>query len=552
MVWRKLGDVGDVGNLNESSDSILDPPFLVQSPGEPDQAAGAPSSANPTPPFSQGPAHSYSLAQPQPQMASTPLASAPVRPVQSLQSQGNPHNDPNLKLTVQAGERNPMTSTRLSQGPNYHSGLNNNNNQQQQQHLRQQPSYLINQQHHHQQRPSLNYGPSGPQSSNPQHHHMNTPGSKPSMPPAQFPPSSFAPIHSNHSQSQRPPPLSLPQYANSSSGGPSAFSSAKDIQQRPLSSPTKSLSDHLPFSHPSFQHHQQHQHLPAVSAPHPRQGDHHRPQFSHGQPPQQSSVPQGHPQSSQTAHPSMPTRTSSAPQRPPYQNLQQQQQQQQQHQLSRPSGQQDSGIGSSHQPSTVRLLGAPGNRSRSAETADKARSAGQASGYQRAAPGGPPQLQQSASHRNVGPNSRYDMDAGPTHNQPKPRGGSEDVLSYEKRGMLSSRDSAPPNPSSSDSNPYGPLPYSQEGIKTSGFRAYPPQPSLLPSQSASSWGMAPRPTDRVGPNPVQSQPPNSHRGTSGVVQPNLAVPPAQNKGPHGKRFQEQEWRQTYLDDSDTL
>ncbi|XP_059139511.1 uncharacterized protein LOC131927739 isoform X2 [Physella acuta] len=62
VVWRKLGDVGDVGRFNDSTDSILDPPYLSDSPGKPPSMA-----------------YSNYIPQPQPQMASTPL-SATVKP----------------------------------------------------------------------------------------------------------------------------------------------------------------------------------------------------------------------------------------------------------------------------------------------------------------------------------------------------------------------------------------------------------------------------------------------------------------------------------------
>ncbi|GFS23380.1 coiled-coil domain-containing protein 85C-like [Elysia marginata] len=539
VVWRKLGDVGDVGNLNESSDSILDPPFIAQSPGDLNQAGGAASPTGPTPAFSQGQAHSYNLAQPQPQMASTPLAFTPGRGTQNPQSsgnlhQGNIHNEANFMPMLPPGEKNPMP--RPSQEAPYQSAQNQQQ-QHQHQHQRQQSLNYLHQ-HQHQQS-SLSHGLSGPHSSNIPHTHTIAPGSKPFMQ-HQFPPTSFAPVQATNNQGMRPPPLSLPHHSNNSSA---------TIQQRPLSSPTKSLSEHLPFSHPNFQHHQQ-PHLnqpghrqspdsmPAVSSS-LRQGDQ-RPQFPQGQPPQQSTGPQDHPRSLSSS-------SSHAPHRPPYQNQQQQQQHYHHHH------QQEKPTGSSHQPAIVRLLGAPGNRGRSAESTDRSRSGSQASGYQRTAPGGPPQPQQPAPYRNVGPNVRPGIDAGSFHNQPKPRS-SDEAVPYEKRGLLSNRDPAPPNPLSSDPSPYGPLGYSHDALKTSGFRAYPPQPAVLPNQPAPGWG-GPRPTnatDRASLNPGQPPPPNSHRGNPGAMKPNLSAPPVQNQGPQGKRFQQQEWRQTYLDDSDTL
>ena len=470
-------------------------------------------------------------------MASTPLATAPLRTVQNPQNsdnlnQSSLHNDTHLKPMQQAGDRNPVLRHTLEQP--YQAGLNN-------QQQRQQSLYYLNQQQQHQQHQqhhALGQGLSGPQNANSTPPHYHEASSKPVLQNL-FPPTSFAPVQSNHNQNHRPPPLSLPHHISNSSGGSSAFSSAKDIQQRPPSSPTKSLSDHLPFSHPNFQHHfshpshqQQLTSMPAVSASH-RQGDQ-RPHIPQGQPPQLQTASQGQHQISQAPHRSLSSSSSNAPLR-----FQQNQQHHQQ--------QQDNPIGISHQPAPVRLLGAPGNRGRSAETVDKSRTGGQGSNYQRSGPGGPPHPQHSVSYRNVGSNLI-------SHNQPKPRG-PDDALPYEKRGMLSDRDPGPRNPSSLDSSPYGHMAYTQDGLKPTGFRAYPPQPSLLPSQSAPTWGMGPRPTnatDRAGLNPGQPPPPNSHRGNPSFIQPNIAAPPVQSKGVHGKKIQEQEWRQTYLDDSDTL
>ncbi|CAL1537570.1 unnamed protein product [Lymnaea stagnalis] len=71
VVWRKLGDVEDFGSFNDSSDSILDPPYIP----------GSLSKANA--PLSTGlaPAH----IQPQPQMASTPMAA--VTKTQTVRNQ---------------------------------------------------------------------------------------------------------------------------------------------------------------------------------------------------------------------------------------------------------------------------------------------------------------------------------------------------------------------------------------------------------------------------------------------------------------------------------
>ncbi|RUS88159.1 hypothetical protein EGW08_004056 [Elysia chlorotica] len=554
VVWRKLGDVGDVGNLNESSDSILDPPFLTQSPGNPDQPVTSSPLGPPQPFTGQSQAHSHSLAQPQPQMASTPLASGPVRTVPQHGdnlNQGGLHNDPHLKSMQQSGgDRNPVPRPAVEPQPHYQTGQVN------QQQQRQHSPYYLNQQQQQQQH-SPGPGLSSAQSSNPLHPRVDEPGPRPVMH-NQFLPTSFASAHSNHNQSQRPPPLSLPHYVHNNSGGSGAYSSAKETQQKPPSSPTKSLSDHLPpYSHPSFQHHQQQQQQHpsyqqqqpssnvAAFAPHRQGGDQRAPLPL----PQQQTAPHpGHQhqsaQASQVPHAHRSLSSSSSPNAP----LRPQQNQQHHHQQQKQAQDNTVGVGgTAQQPAPVRLLGAPGNRGRPAHAVDKSRDGG---GQQRAAPGGPPhpQHQHLANYRQAGPSV-----AAP-HNQLNKARGPDDPLMYEKRGMLSSRDPAPRNPPSSDSNPYGPMAYSQDGLKSSGFRAYPPQPPLLPSQPAPGWGMGPRPThatDRAALNP--GQPPNSQRGNpSAIMPPNSSAPPVQNKGPRGNRFQEQEWRQTYLDDSDTL
>lgn len=81
VVWRKLGDVGDVVSFNDSLDSLLEPP-AIPSDSSPSPRSG-PVSAMPPPASlpSQGQhnqhnqSHSFTVSHPQPQMASTPLAS---------------------------------------------------------------------------------------------------------------------------------------------------------------------------------------------------------------------------------------------------------------------------------------------------------------------------------------------------------------------------------------------------------------------------------------------------------------------------------------------
>lgn len=68
VVWRKLGDAGDIGSFNESSDSITEPPFVPDTGSKPDVTSSTDL------PYAQSLVNGYIGTQPQPQMTSTPLS----------------------------------------------------------------------------------------------------------------------------------------------------------------------------------------------------------------------------------------------------------------------------------------------------------------------------------------------------------------------------------------------------------------------------------------------------------------------------------------------
>ncbi|KAI8784341.1 trithorax group protein osa isoform X1 [Biomphalaria glabrata] len=83
-----------------------------------------------------------------------------------------------------------------------------------------------------------------------------------------------------------------------------------------------------------------------------------------------------------------------------------------------------------------------------------------------------------------------------------------------------------------------------------GFRAYPPQLTSMPTQPI-AWQGSARPPD-IGRSNYAQEPPARAAPYLSEPMPQTSVPTMQARGVTTKKFQEQEWRQTYLDDSDTL
>ncbi|KAH9519025.1 Coiled-coil domain-containing protein 85C [Bulinus truncatus] len=91
VVWRKLGDIEDVGTFNESSDSFLNSPYSPEKPVLPSMLSGP--------------------VNPQPQMASTPLT-GPVKSAQMRNQQSQFTSNQNLSYSnTQRPDRQHPSST---------------------------------------------------------------------------------------------------------------------------------------------------------------------------------------------------------------------------------------------------------------------------------------------------------------------------------------------------------------------------------------------------------------------------------------------------------
>ena len=139
----------------------------------------------------------------------------------------------------------------------------------------------------------------------------------------------------------------------------------------------------------------------------------------------------------------------------------------------------------------------------------------------------------------------------PTIQQQRPRSRGENM--YEDMSVSVERDqrsgqrtgrTTSTGPPHGSQVPPGPPPNTQS---IQGFRAYPP-PASQGGQNLAPWRI-------IG----ADEPRRDVRNMGGYHPPPAPTPrgnygkfPAQDRGAHSKRFQEQEWRQTYLDDSDTL
>ncbi|CAG5126851.1 unnamed protein product [Candidula unifasciata] len=494
VVWRTLGDVEDIGSFNESSDSIQEPPFVAElaPPGKP----SVPSSSDQT--YGQGHTFAYTNTQTAAKQSNVgghfPAATAGPA---SFQPQ------PQRKVfpkPVQDSKQQQVSQLLYSQGYS-DSGMRNN-----------QGSAT--------ERLGIDRNRSGSykqsveraddQKSQDQKHPSHTVLDAGGKPHAQQLPT--------HLQHQQPPPLSSRDYQQSL---PDSGSNIYPGHQRPaeLSARSAPLPVHFQQPQPSTIHQHSQSSTAVATHAHPshrpadlnaRPGDH----PLHYQPPQHlpsSSIPGNqrivdsstNKLQNERGHSQHNDANSFAGNQP----------QQQRNTKAYP-----------HQQ--VKLLDAPGTSRH----------------FQRSAP-----TQGQVHSRD---SVREDSSLGQTrlHSRGDPAYSERNSSERDPQLHLASRSlssSTLPN----TSNVQIPV-QNLQGVKSaqnskgpSVFRAYPPQLASLPAQSVSSRG-----SQNQEMSSGSSQ--NQQDATRGIY---ISGNHPQNKGSlAGKRLQESEWRQTYLDDSDTL
>ncbi|XP_005106934.1 trithorax group protein osa isoform X2 [Aplysia californica] len=609
VVWRKLGDVGDVGSFNESSDSLLDPPFVPDSPIKPNTSVmSAPGGG-----VSHGQAHSHSVSQPLPQMASTPLAAYsraghpepasagaaaqpmdaqpqhkpqerpphqhqqhPFRPPQEV-GQGQPHlplqNPPGPHPSHPAARgREPHTPTSqphsFPQPPPPRPGdLDVRGG-------RQDPAVTERERYIAENEMNFRYSMENP-------HHPPPPPPPPTWreedrrnPDQKFPPYYPSDNRARPNQQQQQPsypghpqatqmhpqqPARTPPHHGDGPGYPHHPDRPVDMGARDPNHPDRAvvMGARDPNPAPSYHHQGPRDHAPAR---------HQERQPAQPPPPV---VPRAHDQQQQQRHPSS-SQGYPHPGAPPLKHGGEGNNPGPGRYPQQPAGQGRNNPPPpfSHQP--VRLLDAPGVHRHNTATSE--------SGH--------------GLHKMMNQPQRKDDPGPPPLSQPRPRSRGENR--YEDRHSaerdqkpnhptsrsMSSASSSTPSAHAASGHPQGqsmpPPPVSSHpsggGQGIAGFRAYPP-PQSKPGAPPPSWRggaggtemrAAPGGGGGYPPGPAASGGGGYPQGQMGVgggggygpgptPRPGYGNAPVQGRaGGNPKRFQEQEWRQTYLDDSDTL
>lgn len=499
-MWRTLGDVEDIGSFNESSDSIQEPPFVAElSPaGQPD----VPSNSDQQ--YGQGHTFAYTNTQPgtkQPNVGSQfpPATAGPA----SYQQQSQRHNFSKPMPELKQHQSNQLLYSQSDSGmrnkqssASERLAIDRNRNSSYKQPIDRADDWKPQDQKH------------------PSHIPLDTSGK------------SQAQQHPSHLQLQQPPPPSSHDYQQSL---PDSGSNIYSVHQRPTDLAARSAHPSTHFQHPQpapiHQHQQSLTDITTLSHPSQRPADLNARSADHPQHYQQRPSPPQHVSSS-----SIPGNQNQRIVDSGTSKLQNERGNPQNNELN--SGAIHAGNQPQHQRNTkayphqqVKLLDAPGTGRH----------------FQRPAP------TQGQVHSRDVVREEGSLLQTRLHSRGDAAYTERNSSERDTQSHLTSR-SVPSStlPNSSNSQlPAQTLQSVKSTQNTKGpsvFRAYPPQLTSMPAQTAFRGSQGHDLTS--GNSQIQQDPTRGYHSSGSHPQnkSNLA----------GKRLQEQEWRQTYLDDSETL